>query len=82
MKNTNITVNYFGSIAEITFCRQEVIVLKENQSMDKLHDVLLKKYKPLKTAIYKFTHNQTITENNPTLKDQDEIALLPPFAGG
>lgn len=56
--------------------------MKESQSLNELHEVLLKKYEGLQTATYKLAHNQTITENNPTLKDKDVIALLPPFAGG
>ena len=82
MKNITITINYFGAIAEITYCKKEAIIIQENQSVEDLHSILLEKYKALKTATYKIAHNHKIIENNPILRDKDEIALLPPFAGG
>ena len=82
MKNIHITVKYFGAIAELTTCSTERIIVEENQGVEDLHQTLLEKYNPLKTATYKIAHNQRIIEDNHPLKDQDEIALLPPFAGG
>jgi molybdopterin synthase sulfur carrier subunit len=31
---------------------------------------------------FRISVNNTIVENDPVLKDGDEIALMPPFAGG
>ena len=39
-------------------------------------------YPKLKDLNYKFAVNQTLVATNITLKENDEIALLPPFAGG
>ena len=39
-------------------------------------------YPKLKDLNYKFAVNQTLVATNITLKENDEIALLPPFSGG
>ena len=82
MKNISITINYFGLIAEITNCSQEAIEVNKNETLEGLHNALIKKYKPLKKAVYKIAYNKKITSKQQALHHLDELALLPPFAGG
>jgi molybdopterin converting factor small subunit len=82
MKNIDIIVKYFGLIAEITRQEQEVIQLQEGQKTQDLHQKLLKQYPSLKTSVFQIAHNQQLIYSNDPLKHLDEIALLPPFAGG
>ena len=77
-----IHVKYFGMIAEATNCSEEKIAL-ESQKLTDLLQKLTIKYKldelPLNVAV-----NKNIVDKNSdyTIKENDEIAILPPFAGG
>jgi len=82
MKNIDITVKYFGVIAEITQKDQEVIKLQEDQKTQDLQKKLLGQYPNLKDSVFQIALNQQLTNSNKTLQHLDEIALLPPFAGG
>ena len=77
-----IHVKYFGMIAEATNCSEEKIAL-ESQKLADLLEKLTIKYKldelPLNVAV-----NKNIVDKNSdyTITENDEIAILPPFAGG
>ena len=77
-----IHVKYFGMIAEATNCSEEKIAL-ESQKLTDLLQKLTIKYKldelPLNVAV-----NKNIVDKNSdyTITENDEIAILPPFAGG
>jgi molybdopterin synthase sulfur carrier subunit len=78
-----ITLKYFGLIADFTKKKTELfsfegdsVTLLEVQS--RLHEI----YPELKSTNYSIAMNQKLVQGNPTTKDLDEIALLPPFAGG
>ena len=77
-----IHVKYFGMIAEATNCSEEKIAL-ESQKLTDLLQKLTIKYKldelPLNVAV-----NKNIVDKNSdyTINENDEIAILPPFAGG
>jgi sulfur-carrier protein len=78
-----VTVKYFGLIADSTekneenfFIESEFVTL--NQLQSKLED----HYPEIKNTTYSFAVNQSITKSNIELNNNDEIALLPPFAGG
>ena len=82
MKNIEVTVKYFGAVAEASQCSQEHFEVEENNTLEDVHKLVLKKYKPLKEVLYKVAHNQKLPTTNPQLKHKDELAFLPPFAGG
>lgn len=77
-----IEVKYFGAIAEKTNCSDEKIVAFD-LSLRQLLDKLEQKY-PLNELTFSVAVNQKIVQDieKYELKDQDIVALLPPFAGG
>jgi len=75
-----LKVYYFGQIAEITGCQEESIVATKGSIAD-LKNHIFKKYPTLKTASFRIAQNQQIT-NDTDIVTGEEIALLPPFAGG
>lgn len=77
-----IVIKYFGGIVERTRCRDERIDFSD-LPLSKLLSELEIKYQlgkfPFSVAV-----NQKIIDktNNQILKNNDVVALLPPFAGG
>ncbi|WP_338407939.1 MoaD/ThiS family protein [uncultured Flavobacterium sp.] len=78
-----MTLKYFGMIADITKKKEEQLFF-ENKTITlcKLQSKLEEKYPELKNTSYSFAVNQSLTKENAELNNTDEIALLPPFAGG
>lgn len=74
-----IRVLYFGPLRTITSLPKEV--LTGIKSLEELKSLLLEKYPKLSSAHFVFSVNQKITEAC-SLKENDEVALLPPFSGG
>ncbi len=77
-----ITVKYFGAIAELTKSNEEEFSFS-NMPLSELISALEQKYK-LGTLSFTVAVNQKIVQNpvDYSLKTNDIIALLPPFAGG
>jgi len=77
-----ITVKYFGEIAEAINCNEEKISTKTDK-LSELLEQLSDKYNlerfPMIIAL-----NQNLIElsTDITIKNNDELAILPPFAGG
>lgn len=76
----SIKVIYFGQIVEITSCTEELISI-EKGTVSSLKTHLIQKYPALETASYRIAQNQKITIETDLITGE-EIALLPPFAGG
>lgn len=76
-----LSLNYFGMIAEATNIQQEKIDI-DVQTINDLKLKLVEKYPAITKLNYQFAVNQNIVENDFQLSNGDEIALLPPFAGG
>ncbi len=76
-----LKLKYFGMIAEAIGKAEEAINFSEN-TIGELDGFLKTKYVKLSALNYQFAVNQTMVEQNEKLNDNDEIALLPPFAGG
>lgn len=76
----NISIKYFGLIAEITQCNQEYIDFSEG-SLNELLAELYTKYPRLKEKNFQVAQDQELITNE-TLLNGEELALLPPFAGG
>ena len=76
-----LSLNYFGMIAEATNIQQEKIDI-DVQTINDLKLKLVEKYPTITKLNYQFAVNQNIVENDFQLSNGDEIALLPPFAGG
>jgi len=76
----NITVKYFGQIAEVTSKEEESLEFTGTLISDLLDD-LYSKYGLLKTKDFQVAQNQELVSIETKLTG-NEIALLPPFAGG
>ncbi|PZX46903.1 MoaD/ThiS family protein [Algoriphagus chordae] len=77
-----ITVNYFGNIAEAAQSDSEIL---DQKSLDlgELLDLLDSKY-DIRKFQFQVAVNRKIVSKQQTLSisEDDEVALLPPFAGG
>jgi molybdopterin converting factor small subunit len=76
-----ITVLFFGEAAEIS--QNKTIQLTDIHSLIDLKNYLFSNYPKLKNNQYQFALNhKMITAKNIAFKNQDIVALLPPFSGG
>jgi molybdopterin synthase sulfur carrier subunit len=75
-----INLIYFGSVMDITGTTAET--LTGLASIDELNQQLIARFPGLAAVSYRFSVNRKLTTENLLLTDGDEIALLPPFAGG
>ena len=76
----DIKVLFFGVIAEIA--SQDEIALSNVNDTDSLKEVLLKKFPEIAKYKYLLSVNHEIVKEAKALHNNDEVALLPPFAGG
>lgn len=74
-------VKYFGMIAEAIGLEEETWEIGGMDSND-FQEKLLKKYPVLKSYTFKIAVNHEIKSKHVMLCKTDEIAILPPFAGG
>ncbi|MFC6266741.1 MoaD/ThiS family protein [Frigoriflavimonas asaccharolytica] len=78
-----ITAKYFGLIADFTKeIEEEFTIEKSDFSTEDLLNDLKQKYSELQETSFVIAVNKNITSENLNLKNNDIIALLPPFAGG
>ncbi|WP_308992281.1 MoaD/ThiS family protein [Mariniflexile litorale] len=75
-----ITVKYFGMIAEITQCDEEIIDFSGSM-MSEFLKIVHSKYPELKNKDFQIAQNQELVALKTSVTGQ-ELALLPPFAGG
>ncbi len=75
-----LNIKYFGVIAEITKCHEEVLEFSKS-SVDDLLNVLFDKYPEVKTKDFQVAMNNEIVSTT-SIISKPEIALLPPFSGG
>jgi len=76
------TVNliYFGSVTDVTGIPSEKI--ESPSTLEELNKSLIARFPGLKAIRYRFSVNRKLITGDRQLVDGDEIALLPPFAGG
>ena len=78
-----IRVKYFGIIADITQKKEEVFFVdNESNTLKLLQSKLEINYPKIVVINYSVAVNQKFLQNDILLKNDDVIALLPPFAGG
>ncbi|GAA3629744.1 MoaD/ThiS family protein [Flavivirga jejuensis] len=75
-----ITIKYFGQIAEVTR-REEESLEFSGSLISELIEQLYKKYTALKNKDFKVAQNQELVTLE-TVVSGNDIAILPPFAGG
>ena len=77
------TLKYFGLIKDITKLDVEIIELDDLKlTLNDVKGTIENKYPDLRQTLYSFAINQRLVTDNMALQANDEIALLPPFAGG
>ena len=69
-------------VSEITGKAEEQIEIGEGADTNDVCEVLKERYEKLEALNYKIAVNHSIEKVNFLLNEQDEMALLPPFAGG
>jgi molybdopterin synthase sulfur carrier subunit len=75
-----ISIKYFGLLAEIADCTEESIEF-DGESVSDLRKVLSEKYPELLQVNYQVAQELNIVAEEGEIHS-NEIALLPPFAGG
>tara|TARA_R110000823_G_C15688873_1_gene475143 strand:- start:174 stop:410 length:237 start_codon:yes stop_codon:yes gene_type:complete len=77
-----ITVNYFGNIAEAAQSNSETLEGK-SMKLSELLDILESKYGIAQFPFQVAVNRKIVSKQlDLTISDSDEVALLPPFAGG
>ncbi|NQX77983.1 MoaD/ThiS family protein [Gilvibacter sp.] len=76
-----LTLKYFGRIAELTG-KTEEIRSAAVETVDELDSVLRREYPGLSMATYSIAVDHEIVKPSFPLKSKVEVALLPPFSGG
>lgn len=78
-----ITLKYFGLLADITQLKEEQFTFEqETISVSALKSKIENSYQSMQNTTYSIAVNQAMSSLQATIKDQDVIAFLPPFAGG
>jgi molybdopterin synthase sulfur carrier subunit len=75
-----VHVLFFGALVEVT--KTAAIKLNEVKTSDDALALLHKNYPMLCHYKFSLALNQNFLLDNAQLMDDDELALLPPFAGG
>jgi molybdopterin converting factor small subunit len=75
-----VNVLFFGVLSEVTGTRLKVY--SDVPDINNLRNRITDDFPELMHYIYRIALNNELTEENSMLKDGDEIAFLPPFAGG
>ncbi|CAM4314135.1 MoaD/ThiS family protein [Gillisia hiemivivida] len=76
-----VTLKYFGVIAESAGKSEEVLELQQGLSVRDLKNQQIKKYQIQDAESVQIAVNQNL-DKEVELKEGDEVAFLPPFAGG
>lgn len=72
---------FFGATKEVSGTDRKEIV-SESESVFDLKSEILNQFPELEPLIHAIAVNQEITQENLTLNDGDEIAIMPAFSGG
>jgi len=75
-----ISVLFFGVLAEVTGTRNKYY--RDIKSFDDLNHRIEDDFPEIIHYNFRIAVNNEITNENPLLCDGDEVACLPPFAGG
>jgi len=76
-----VNVKYFGVIAESAGKSEEILELEQGTSVKDLKNQQIKKYQIQDAESVQLAINQNLNDEV-ELKEGDEVAFLPPFAGG
>ena len=75
-----ITVLFFGELAEVAGANKIAVQnMSDTQSLTKW---MVEKYPALKNRTYRVAVDKEVISEKRNLNNGDEVALLPPYAGG
>ena len=77
-----LTLLFFGVLTDVTGMSQKELNTEDLEDVNLLNLHLQSMFPLLSKHKYKIAVNQKIAEHSQTLQDGDEVAFLPPFAGG
>jgi len=77
----SVTVRFFGLLLDTTEVSELSMPIDSKDTAASLLIELTHRFPDLAHRSYRLVHNNTFVEDAP-LRDGDEIALMPPFAGG
>lgn len=80
--SVKIKIIYFGSIKSLIKKDSEIIKVAQHFTVQELVKQLTACHPSIKNQIFKVAVNLCIENENKILKDNDEVAILPAFAGG
>ena len=75
-----INILFFGMLSEVA--GNSTLQLKGIENLRALKSHLWKTYPEMKELDFRFAINKEIVDGKVEFKNGDEVALLPPFAGG
>ena len=75
-----ITVLFFGELAKVA--RANKMAVQNMSDTQSLTEWILEKYPALKNRTYRVAVNKEVISEKRNLNNGDEVALLPPYAGG
>ena len=78
----DITVKYFGEIAEATNCNEEQVRTTSSKLSDLVEELSRKHNLERFPMIIALNQNMIELNDDITINSNDELAILPPFAGG
>ncbi|MFT7588532.1 MAG: molybdopterin converting factor small subunit [Limisphaerales bacterium] len=77
-----IQILFFGSITEVTGKSQHTLDCPRDANVHVIDNLLLAKWPALAEFKYRISVNEELASSAQLVKDGDELAILPPFAGG
>jgi molybdopterin converting factor small subunit len=80
VENKKIRVLFLGRLRDVVGTNE--IVASDIKDIEDLKRYLFEKFPKLKGEIFSLALNYEIIHTNENLKDNDEVALIPPVAGG
>ena len=75
-----LKILFFGQLTD--FVKKSEIQTENFKDISELMNYLETEFPKLKKTEYSVSLNRNIINENTSLSDNDEIALLPPFSGG
>jgi molybdopterin converting factor small subunit len=75
-----VTVLFFGVLSEVA--GTTIKIYRDVKNLDSLAIMINDDFPEIIHYEFSFSVNSDIVRENVSLKDGDEVALLPPFAGG
>jgi molybdopterin converting factor small subunit len=77
-----IKLLFFGALTDVIGAQEEIVEVNDNLDITYLNLDLLSRYPSLSNFKYKIALNKIVVDKDQKLKEGDEVAFLPPFAGG